>query len=126
MISQHVLGNFVFEVPFVLKELLIIHQPISIEQKENWSIFQDCQYRVTQRVVHCWWLSVVVSNLDSLTESLVGNNDHGHWVHDWHTESIKHSEEGNIESIRVFEMNWHIFSKIYTFVSLDGSLSCSH
>jgi hypothetical protein len=75
------------------------------------------------QTLHSWWLSVIVSNLDSFGKSLVGHNDSSHWEHNWHTKSVQHSQESDVEAIGILEMDGHVLAKVNTFVSLKGSLS---
>ena len=71
---------------------------------------------VAQGVVHSWWLPVVVSNLHSLAESLVSKDDHSHWEHDWHAQSVEHGQESNVQAIGVLEMDWHLFACVCCLV----------
>lgn len=125
MIGPHVLRNFVFIVPDIVEGLKVVHQPETVEKQHDGRVFHNGKHRVTEGVVHSWRQSVVVSHLDSLSKPLVCNDNARHKEHDGHAKSIQHSQEGDVEAIRVFEMDWHIFTIVHGLVSLDCSLSRS-
>lgn len=66
MVSPHVLSDFILVVPYVVEELFVVHQPVSVEEEHKWSVLHDREDRVAEGVVHSWWLSVVVSVLMNL------------------------------------------------------------
>lgn len=110
-------------MPDVVEELSVVHKPVTVKEEHDWSVFHNRENGVTQWVVHSWWLSVVVGNLDSLGKSLVENDDGGHKEHNWHTKSVQHGQEGDVEGVGINEVNWHIFSEVNGFVGLNGPLS---
>lgn len=119
VIGPHVFSDLIFVMPNVIEKLSVIHQPETVEEKHQWSVLHDGQHGVTQGVVHCWWLSVVVGHLNSFSETLVLKDDCCHWEHDWHSESIQHGKESDVEAIRILEVNWHVLSKVNSFVGLN-------
>jgi len=92
----HLVGGLVLVDPDVVKELTIVDQPESIEEHDNRTELENVKHRLAEGVIHGWWLSHVVSNLHSLSQSLVRNDECCHWEHDWHTNSVEQSKEGDV------------------------------
>ena len=90
-------GGLVLEDPDVVKELTIVDKPESIEEHDNRTELENVKHRLAEGVIHGWWLSHVVSNLHSFSQSLVRNDECCHWEHDWHTNSVEQSKEGNVQ-----------------------------
>lgn len=93
----HLVGGLVLEDPDVVKELTIVEQPETIEEHDNRTELENVKHRLAEGVIHGWWLSHVVSNLHSLSQSLVRNDECCHWEHDWHTNSVHQSKESDVQ-----------------------------
>jgi hypothetical protein len=122
MFREHLVVTVANKGYIISKVLLIGDHPVSVQKEENWSPSQNLDSVLGKLVVKGWWQLVVVGNFVSLTEPDEDQREESDWEENWHSNTVEHGHENDVQNSRVLEVDDISWSTVQLNVSLHASL----
>lgn len=119
---QNVVGDFLLELPLVVKEELVVHEPVVVQQKHYRSKLQYRYHLFRHGIIHLGRLPRVLPYNNTLTKPLISEDDRRHQKHDWHPNAVEHGQESDVQPICELEMDWPFGGGVDCFVLMHVRL----
>jgi hypothetical protein len=102
--------------------LLVAKHPESVQKHDQWSPLEFLERILGKSVVQTGWLLHFESQNVSLTNILVEEVQSSNGEQDWHSNSVHHGHEDDVQDVGVLEVDHVVLATVEIDESVDGSL----